>query len=260
MSAFSLSNVGMSYGRSEVLSDISIEFSAPGLTAIIGPNGAGKSTLLSVMAGLLTGYRGQCLFNGREVRSWSRKSFTRLVSFVPQRLRLEFPFTAEQVVMMGRSPYCDGLFEAPDDHVEVEKAMMMTDTLEFRSRDFRFLSGGERQRVILAAALAQTTPVLLLDEPTTFLDLRHQVSIYALLRQLASAGRLVITVTHDLNLAAAYADRVIMLRKGRLAAAGPPSEVLSSERIRSVFEVEADVLPGPHGKPWILYGGESRHT
>ena len=123
---------------------------------------------------------------------------------MPQSLKLDFPFTAEQVVLMGRTPYAGGMFESPEDWAAVERAMDVTDTLEFRARDFRALSGGERQRVVLASALAQEPKALLLDEPTTFLDLQHQLTIYELLRKLSLEGMLVIAVTHDLNLAASF--------------------------------------------------------
>lgn len=256
---YSLRAVGMRYGAAEVLRDVTLTFDRPGLTAIVGPNGAGKSTLLGIIAGLRGDYGGQCLLDGREVREWRRRALARVVSFVPQSLRLEFPFTAEQVVMMGRTPHCDGMFESPEDFAEVERAMDVTDTLHFRARDFRSLSGGERQRVVLASALAQSAPVLLLDEPTTFLDLRHQVGIYRLLHDLSSAGRCVIAVTHDLNLAAAHADRVVLLDRGAVAADGPPASVLHPDRLREVFQVETQLLPGPNGRHWIVYGSETRH-
>ncbi len=254
---YGLRDVGMRYGPSVVLRDVTLSFDRPGLTAIVGPNGAGKSTLLGIMAGLRAGHLGQCHLDGRDVREWPRRQFAKVVSFVPQSLRLEFPFTAEQVVLMGRTPYCDGLFESPEDVAEVERAMEITDTLPFRERDFRSLSGGERQRVVLASALAQASGVLLLDEPTTFLDLRHQVSIYGLLRKLASEGRLVVSVTHDLNLAASYADRIVLLKEGAVVADAAPCEVLRPELLRQVFEVETQMIFGKDGRPWILYGSEA---
>ena len=250
---FELRELGMRYNGTPVLRDATLNILNPGLVTVVGPNGAGKSTLLSIMAGLRENYTGQCLFGGKQVRNWRRRAFARQVSFVPQSLRLEFPFTAQQVVLMGRTPYCDGLFESPEDEQAVERSMLLTDTWDFRDRDFRSLSGGERQRVVLAGALAQSPQILLLDEPTTFLDLKHQLTMYRLLRDLCAEGLLAVVVTHDLNLAAAYADRVVMLRAGQILADGHPSEVLARQRIREGFDVESEVRPGPSGRPLIIY-------
>jgi iron complex transport system ATP-binding protein len=244
----------MRYDGAEVLRGITLDFAEPRFVAVVGPNGAGKSTLLGIMAGLRDGYTGACAYEGKDLPRWQRRAFARSVSFVPQSLRVEFPFTAEQVVLMGRTPHGGGLFETAEDFASVERVMALTDTAAFRARDFRSLSGGERQRVILAAALAQQPKTLLLDEPTTFLDLRHQVSIYRLLRDLSRSGLLVIAVTHDLNLAANFADRLVVLHGGRVAADASPDEVLAPELLRSVFDVETEIRRGPGGRPWILYG------
>lgn len=250
---YRLRELSYRYERAPVLALAAADFSRGEFVSVVGPNGAGKSTLLAVLAGLRPDYSGQCTFRGVEVKRWPRRRMARAVSFVPQSLRLEFPFTAEQVVLMGRTPYCDGLFEAPEDHRAVERAMEITDALGFRERDFRSLSAGERQRVILASALAQEPQVLLLDEPATFLDIKHQIALHRLLRQLCGQGLLVVAATHDLNLAAAYSDRVIVLDRGRLAADAPPDAALRPELIRSVFEVDAHLLTGPWGRPWIRY-------
>jgi iron complex transport system ATP-binding protein len=246
-----LRNVRMHYGTREVLRGITTEFSRNHLVAIAGPNGAGKSTLLNVIAGLRREHKGECFIAGNDVRHWSRKALARSVAVVPQILRIEFPFTVEQIVLMGRAPFCDGMFESDADRAEVDRAMDLTDTREFRHRDFRSLSGGERQRVILASALAQSPEVLLLDEPTTFLDLKHQLALYRLLQKLCSEGLLVIAVTHDLNLASAFADRIVLLKDGQIAADAPS---LSADMIRSVFEVDVVIDAGPQGRPWIQYG------
>ena len=251
---FSLREVGMRYDGVEVLHAASLEFAGPEFVAVVGPNGAGKSTLLGIMAGLRPNYSGHCEYAGTEVSRWRRRAFAREVCFLPQSLKMEFPFTAEQVVLMGRTPHCDGLFESPEDWSVVERAMEATGTREFRGRDFRTLSGGERQRVILASAVAQQPRTLLLDEPTTFLDLKHQVAIYKLLRELSRQGLLVVAVTHDLNLAASYAGRIVVLDGGRVAADATPEEVLEPETIRRVFGVAAWIERGPGGKPWMVYG------
>jgi len=238
--SYRLQRTGFEYG----LHEASFELPNTGLVAIAGPNGAGKSTLLGIMAGLRSPYSGSCVYADTEVRGWARREFARRVAFLPQMFRLEFPFTAEQVVLMGRTPYGGGWFESPDDFQFAERAMSITDTLPFRDRDFRTLSGGERQRVVLASALAQRPETLLLDEPTTFLDLKHQISIYRLLRDLARDGMLVISVTHDLNLALQFADRVLLLDQGRIAADGVPGEVFTPQLIDRIFGVRASMHEG----------------
>ncbi len=241
--------LGFAYG----LNEATFELPESGFVAIAGPNGAGKSTLVGIMAGLRYPYRGSCQYEAIEVRRWRKRDLARRVAFLPQSVRLEFPFTAEQVVFMGRTPYAAGWFESHEDAAAVQRAMEVTDSLVFRDRDFRALSGGERQRVILASALAQEPRTLLLDEPTTFLDLKHQLSMYRLLSDLARGGLLVVAVTHDLNLALQFSDRVLVLDQGRVAADGTTAEVLNPPLIERVFGVQAELCPRPGERPWITY-------
>ena len=253
--AFQLTNVGMQYGAKHVLRNVSVSFEAGEFVAIAGPNGAGKSTLLGAMSGLRDGYSGSCLYRGKEVRSWDRKAFAREVSVVPQSIRIDFPFTAEQVVLMGRAPFASSLFESDEDRYHVERVMQLTRTTELRDRDFRTLSGGEKQQIVVASALAQMPAALLLDEPAAFLDVEHQIALYRLLRTLSDSGVLVLAITHDLNLAAAYSNRVVVLQLGELVADGPPASVLNTSTLKEVFHVDANILTGPGGRPWIQYGG-----
>lgn len=250
---FRLANVSVSYGERTVLEAAGTVLNSGEFVAIVGPNGAGKSTLLHVAAGLNPNFRGTCEYKGRSVRDWPRRAFAREVSLVPQNTSIEFPFSAEQVVRTGRTPFGDGLFESPEDDAAVETAMELTDTVQFRNRDFRTLSGGERQRVIVAASLSQSDSVLLLDEPATFLDLGHQIALYRLLRSLCDKGTLAVAVTHDLNLASTYGDRVLVLKDGKTLADGHPSEVLTEDVIRSAFGVEPVIHTAPNGRKWILY-------
>lgn len=229
------------------LHDATFDLPPAGFVTIAGPNGAGKSTLLGILAGLRHPYRGECTYKNVEVHRWRRRDFARQVAFLPQSIKLDFPFTAEQVVFMGRAPYADGWFESQQDHQAVASAMATTDTVSFAARDFRSLSGGEKQRVILASALAQEPETLLLDEPTTFLDLKHQLAMYKLLASL-SKRMLVVAVTHDLNLALRFSDRVIVMNDGRIAAQGPPNDALSPNLIAQVFSVRAEVRDG-----WLTY-------
>ena len=253
MNLFALDDLRFRFGPAQVLRGITLELQPGEMTAVVGPNGAGKSTLMSILSGYRDGYEGSCKFLDIDLREWKKSSLGRRMAFIPQLVRLEFPFTAEQVVMMGRTPHCHGLFESEQDREAVRRAMEITDTVEFAPREFGRLSGGERQRVILASALAQQPEVLLLDEPTTFLDLKHQLGAYGLLRGLARSGMSVIAVTHDLNLAAHYADRVIVIAHGRIAANGPPEQVLTAEMVAEVFEVEVNIGAGPTGRPWVFY-------
>lgn len=250
---YELRGVGMRYGSASVLHDVSFDLCAGELVTIAGPNGAGKSTLIHVMTGLLREHSGECKLFGKDVRSWDRKSFARRVSVVPQSVRIDFGFTAEQVVLMGRTPFVRGLFESQEDHDAVARAMETTETLQFRQRDFRSLSGGEKQRVVVASALAQSPEVLLLDEPTTYLDIEHQISLYRLLRRLRDAGVLVVAVSHDLNLATTYSDRVLLLKSGSLVANGHPHDVLTAATIEDVFRVPATVEVASEGRRWIHY-------
>jgi len=242
-----LRDVSVRYGAFTALDHVSAQFSPGTLTAIVGPNGAGKSTLLGVLSGLLKPSQGRALLEGREFGQWRRRDFARRVSLVPQSVRIDFPFTARQVVLMGRTPHASGYFEDPADLAAADWAMQLTDTTRFIDRDFRSLSGGERQRVILACALAQHPQVLLLDEPTTFLDLKHQIAIYEILRERAVAGQTVITVTHDLGLARAFASRVLVLCCGQVASDGQPAEAVSPEVLQRVFEVDPLALRRIYG-------------
>ena len=250
---YALDGVRVRLGSAEILRGISLRFQEGELAAVVGPNGAGKSTLMSVLSGMREDYEGECRFRGVEISQWRKGDLGRRLSFIPQNVRIEFPFTAEQVVYMGRTPHCNGLFETPEDREAVRRAMETTDTLLFARLDFRVRSGGERPRVILAGALAQEPSVLLLDEPTTFLDLKHQISTYVLLEKLARAGICVVAVTHDLNLAASYSDRLVVLSHGEVAADDVPGEVLTRRLLNDVFEVDAEILSGPNGRPWVSY-------
>lgn len=251
---YSLRGVGMRYGENTVLRDVTLELHAREAVSIIGPNGAGKSTLLQILAGLLPGHLGSCQLNEVEVHRWPRRDFARAVAFIPQSVHVEFPFSVEEVVAMGRHAHATGVFETAEDWAAVEDAMREADCTAFRHRDFRSLSGGERQRAILASALAQRPCILLLDEPTTWLDLRHQVDIHRVLNRLRDDGLLVVMVTHDLNLAAGFADRVLVLEKGCLAADGSPGEIFTEGLIERIFDVKATVHCEAGAKPWMVYG------
>jgi len=249
--SFTAKELSFSYG----LREASFELPHTGLITLAGPNGAGKSTLLGILAGLRAPYRGSITYAGRELRQWPRRNFATEVAYVPQSVHIEFPFTAGEVVLMGRTPRTGGWYESAHDRTAAEQAMSITDCLALRDRDFRALSGGERQRVIIAAALAQEPKTLLLDEPATHLDLRHQLDLYRLLKRLGRT-MLVVAVTHDLNLALQFSDRVMILEDGLVVGDGTPAAVLNPTSIESVFGVRATIESGAQGRSWLVYGME----
>jgi iron complex transport system ATP-binding protein len=253
-SGFHLVNVGMRYGDSQVLFQISLRLEFGQLTALAGPNGAGKSTLLGILSRLRRNFSGACSYGSQALAKWRPDRFAQEVAYVPQSLQSEFPFSAEEVVLMGRAPHVHSMFETAQDRETAVRAMASTDTTHLRGRDFRTLSGGEKQRIILAAALAQEPKVLLLDEPTSFLDLAHQVDLYRILQDLCRGGMMVVSVTHDLNLAAMFCDRLILLRAGRVVADGAPAGVLAPATIADVFGVRSQLHELENGRPWITYG------
>lgn len=254
MILFELENIGVRYGTFDALRSVSLALNSGEFVAIAGPNGAGKSTLLSVLAGLITPSSGSSLFNGRDLKSWNRRDFARRVAVVLQENGANFPFTAEDVVYMGRMPHRSGLYETKEDRAAVEGALKQTDTAEFRDREFRTLSGGEKQRVLLASALAQSPEVLLLDEPSAHLDIYHQVQLYQLLQQLSQRGLLVIAVTHDLNVALRRADRLLLVHHGQIRADGEPARTVQSALMEEVYSVPIEVHRDASGNPWITYG------
>jgi len=254
MTLYELEHVGMRYGTAHVLRSVSLSLNAGEFVAIAGPNGAGKSTLVSILAGLRTPSTGYCRFMGRETKSWNRRDFARRVAIILQENGANFPFTAEDVVYMGRMPHGSGLYETDEDRAAVRSALEQTGTAEFRHREFRTLSGGEKQRVLLASALAQSPEVLLLDEPSAHLDIYHQVQLYRLLHDLTRRGLLVLAVTHDLNVALGKADRLLLMHHGEIRADGDPSEIVQPDLMQDVYAVPVDVHRSASGKPWITYG------
>jgi iron complex transport system ATP-binding protein len=249
-SVFRLNRLSFGYTSIPVLHAVSTEFAAGEFVALVGPNGAGKSTLLKIMAGLIRGYAGTVEFRGADISRLKAGDLARRIAFVPQETHMVFPFSVGEIVMMGRLPHRSGaLFDSPRDITRAHEAMLLTDTAALASKPFNELSGGERQRVVLACALAQDPEVLLLDEPTVYLDLKHQMQFYDILEQLnADRGMTVISVTHDVNLAARYARRMIAIRSGILVVDGSPDEVLTPQHLYDIFEITAAVLKRPDGR------------
>lgn len=249
-------------GRNPVLREINLRIRPGERIAVIGPNAAGKSTLLKAMAGDATPISGRAVLNGQSIQDLPDKARARVLTRVPQRPKIQAAFSVREFVAMGRYPHQSwGRREQHTDMAAIEKALLETGLREQAGRPVNQLSGGEQQRVILAQALAQDTSVLLLDEPNTFLDIRHQFSLLDTLFRLNQAEKLtIVLVLHDLNLAASFAERVILMHDGRVVLDGDPKAVLTAESIQETYGVKAtrmDVAGGryPHFVLWPLVHG-----
>jgi iron complex transport system ATP-binding protein len=237
-------DVSLAFGGTPILRDVSVDVRDGELLALVGPNGAGKSTLLAVMAGDVRPDRGSVELDGADVHSWTHVELAMRRAVLLQQLTMTFPFTVRQTVEMGRSPWA-GQDAEDDDERRVAEAMAATDVAHLAERTFPSLSGGERARAGMARVVAQDARVMLLDEPTAALDVRHQEQLLDLSREMARAGGTVVVVMHDLGLAAAYADRVVVLRDGAVRADGPPAEVMTAELLSDVYEHPIEVLRHP---------------
>jgi len=247
--------IACAYGAEDALSGVTLRVGPGDFVAVAGPNGSGKSTLVRAMSRVLRPRLGRALLDGRDLYSLPAGESARSVAVVSQESPAEFEFTCEEIVLMGRAPHLARFqSEGERDLALAREAMERTGTWELRGRSILDLSGGERQRVILARAFAQEPRVLLLDEPTAHLDIAFQVQILRLVQSLRREKETAVLATlHDLNLAAAFAERVVLLSRGRIAAAGTPAEVLVERTLREVFGAEVTVRPHPEtGRPWVL--------
>jgi iron complex transport system ATP-binding protein len=242
-------------GDSEILNEVSLEVGTGEFVTVIGPNGAGKSTLLRCIDGILTPSAGAILIDGQPVGAYSSRQLARTVSYVPQPEAGPLDYTVRSFVEMGRYPHVGAWAALTAADVEaVDRAMELTEVEELRDRSISSLSGGERQRASIAAALAQGGSLLLLDEPTSFLDYRHQVQVLDLLDRLHhELGFTVVAVTHDLNTTVASSDSVLALKRGRVVAAGQPQELLDGDALAAIYDTDFRFFSGGHrGLPLVL--------
>lgn len=241
--------VGIQANGRWLVRDVSFELHRGEVLAILGPNGAGKSTLLAALAGDSIPTEGTVYLDDRPITAFKPLELARWRAVLPQQTVVQFAFTAREIVEMGRSAIDTDAI----DRLAVDRALQATDAYDLQHRVFPTLSVGEQSRVSLARVLAQETLVLLLDEPTAALDLRHQQLVMDLARDLASRGAALAVILHDLNLAAAYADRILMLRDGRPAALGDPTETLTEPILSDIFSCRVSVIPHPEtGLPLVL--------
>ncbi|HVC44441.1 MAG TPA: ABC transporter ATP-binding protein [Candidatus Binataceae bacterium] len=250
-------NLTAGYGARTVLREVSIDVRHGELLAIVGPNGAGKSTLLKILGGALAPWRGTVELEGRPLGGYDRRAIARRLAMVAQENPVAFRFTVLEIVLMGRAPHLGAFhFETRHDLEIARAALERFDLLALAARPIQELSGGERKRVFLARALAQAPRVALLDEPAAFLDLRHVAEIFGRFRELCGERGLAVAATlHDLNAAAMYADRVLLLKDGAAAGYGAPAEVFTADNLRAVYETQVYVGRNPvNGAVMVLPG------
>jgi ABC-type cobalamin/Fe3+-siderophores transport system ATPase subunit len=252
----SAAKLTLGHGGEPVARDISVELASGEITALVGPNGSGKSTLLRALARLHNPDAGHVVLDGRDLGSYKPRELARKLSFLTQTPLVPTGVTVQELVAYGRHPH-QGLLArttGDDDREAISWALDATNLIGLAERPLDQLSGGERQRAWIAMALAQRTGLLLLDEPTTYLDIRYQIEVLKLVRALADDhGITVAVVLHDLNQAAAFADGMVVLAGGRIVATGPPAEVMTEDTIRRAFGIDTTVIQDPHtGLPTCL--------
>lgn len=242
------------YGERRIIENLDLEIPEGGLTAIVGPNGCGKSTLLRSLARLIPPTSGAVLLDGESIASMRAKELARRIGLLPQTSIAPEGITVIDLVTRGRHPHQTVLRRwSRDDEAAVRHALEQTRLAELSTRIVDELSGGQRQRVWIAMVLAQETPILLLDEPTTYLDISHQIDVLDLCARLQREGRTLVAVLHDLNQAARYATHLVAMRDGRIVAQGAPAEVVTAELLHDVFGVGARVIEDPEtGGPLIV--------
>jgi len=251
--ALELAGVDLALGGAQILRGVDLAVAPGEVVGLIGRNGVGKTTLLRVVTRVVQPDGGAIRVGGRPLESCSRRELARAMALVPQETQVPFAFRALEVVLMGRAPHLGLLgFETRRDLERAESALATVGISHLADRPLPLLSGGERQLVMLARALAQDAPLLLLDEPTAHLDLRHRLEVLALLRTLAARGRSALVVSHDLGLAARFCDRLAVMAEGSVVASGPPGDVLSPPLLRRAFGIEAELMRDPSGAMWVV--------
>ncbi len=252
--AIRLEFVSFRYDQAWVLREVSLEVERGGFLGILGPNGSGKTTLLNLVDGILSPREGRVFLEGEDAATLDRDELARRVAVVPQDSPLIFPFTVQEIVLMGRTPHLGRWrFEGQRDFEIARDAMKRTGTLPLAGRPMSELSGGERQRVLIARALAQEPRILLLDEPTSNLDIHHQLAFFSLVEDLnRTRGLTVVAVSHDINLASLYCRRIALLKDGAVCGEGRPEDIITEESIRDVFGAPVRVDRHPEtGRPRI---------
>ncbi len=254
MSSIQARDIAFSYSDRPLFEALSVEIGDGEFVGLVGPNGSGKTTFLNLLSRVLKPSSGGIFIDGSDVESFSARALARMVAVVPQESTFIFPFTVSEVVLMGRAPHLRTILEREEDFEIAAEAMEMTGVDHLASRPVTNLSGGEKQGVMIARALAQRPSILLLDEPTAFLDIKHQVDIYDILTRLnRESGMTILAVSHDLNLASHYSERVLVFKEGRLKFDGPPQEAITAETVHDVYGADVIVRRDEGtGRPFVL--------
>lgn len=247
--AIQTNNLVFRYKNRCVLDGVQFSVERGEMVGILGPNGSGKTTLLKILAAVLTG-QGEVKLNGRDIRAYKRPELSRFLAAVPQESQVAFPYTVAEIVLMARASHHNPFaFEGAHDLEVARKNMELTETASLADRYLHELSGGEKQRVMIARALTQEPEILLMDEPAAFLDLKHQLHTLTLMRRLnREQGLTLVAAFHDLNLAAAFFPRLVILRGGKIYRDGPPQQILTEETIQQVYGVRVKVRRAPSGE------------
>ncbi|OPJ55391.1 ABC transporter ATP-binding protein [Alkalithermobacter paradoxus] len=250
-----VNNLNWSFGNEKILDNIDIQIEKGKFYSIIGPNGSGKTTLFRNISKALEVPRNSIFIENKDISKLSSKDISKRISCVPQNTIVEFDFSVMDVVLMGRTPYLRRFQDETNGDIQIaKKAMEMTNTWHLKDKKINQISGGERQRAIIARAIAQSTDIILLDEPISNLDIHNQVEILDTIKRLNKENDLtVVAILHDLNLASAYSDEILLLNKGKIVSKGTPEKVLTEENIKSVYNMKVSMIKNPStGKPYII--------
>lgn len=255
-----IENISLSYREKKVIEDLSLSFETGEFCALLGPNGAGKSTLLKSLIGFLKPSEGMIKIAGKSLKNWPQPELAKVVSLIPQDFQMQFDYNVEDIVMMGRFPYL-GYWQkySAEDRKIVAEILEQLDLTGMKDDLYSQLSGGERRRVSIARALAQKTEILLMDEAFANLDINHQLEIMQLLSQInKEQGKLIILVSHNINLSSDYCQRIIMMKKGKVVADGKPSEIITQQNLEKVYNAKLEIIQNPvSGKPNLIYPGKN---
>ena len=246
-----ISDMDFSYGDFPILHDINLDMDGPQLISIVGPNGVGKSTLVGCICGLLKLNRGSIEINGIQLEEYKSKELSRIIGYVPCTSKDSFPLSVTDTVLMGKGPY-NGWRTTDADLKSVYKVLDLLGIRDLALRNFDELSAGQHQKVMLARGIIQETEILILDEPTANLDIKHQLEVTRILNKLVSErDMMIIMINHDLNIAARYSDNIIMLNNGTVHKIGKPADVITAEDLRTVYGVESEIVDRG-GRPYVI--------